>query len=81
MVVQAWQIVMANAVHMLASYQAAEAAGYLAAPFEQLMDDLIDFLTAGLSAPYRASEERRALDQRSKSPKVRLPRRRLAADG
>ena len=50
---QRWQILMASAVHMLASYQAADASGTLRVPFDELLDDLVDFLTAGLSAPYR----------------------------
>ncbi len=56
---QRWQIVMASAVHMLASYQAAAAAGEPTAPFPELLDDLVDFLTAGLSSPYRVAAARR----------------------
>jgi AcrR family transcriptional regulator len=66
---QRWQILMASAVHMLASYQAAQASGTLRAPFDELLDDLVDFLTAGLSARYRASNAGRRASQ--KPPAVR----------
>jgi AcrR family transcriptional regulator len=52
---QRWQILMASTVHTLASYQAAEARGALAAPFDELLEGLVSFLTAGLSAPNHVS--------------------------
>jgi AcrR family transcriptional regulator len=46
-----WEIVMTTAVHSLARYQVALRAGTLDAPLEELTEELIDFLAAGLGAP------------------------------
>jgi AcrR family transcriptional regulator len=48
-----WEVLMTTAVHTLARYQTAMKAGTLAAPLEELLDDLERFLTAGLEAPAR----------------------------
>jgi hypothetical protein len=46
-----WQVLMTSAVHTLARYQVALQLGELPAPLDQLLDDLVRFLTAGLEAP------------------------------
>jgi AcrR family transcriptional regulator len=46
-----WNVLMFSAVHMLASYQAAIGEGTLPCALEQLLADLVNFLTAGLEAP------------------------------
>jgi AcrR family transcriptional regulator len=45
-----WMIMMTCTVHTLARYQTAIQAGDLAAPLEELVDDLVNFLTAGIDA-------------------------------
>lgn len=50
-----WMIVMTTTVHTLSRYQTAMRAGELPAPFHELLDDLADFLTAGIeSTPQQA---------------------------
>jgi AcrR family transcriptional regulator len=80
---QRWQILMASAVHMLASYQAAEASDALTATFDELLDDLVVFLSAGLSAPNsvfnagaRKVKNQRALHSPSKAAVDATPRKR-----
>jgi AcrR family transcriptional regulator len=46
-----WELMMTTAVHTLARYQMAMHAGTLPAPIDQLIEDLVSFLTAGLEAP------------------------------
>jgi len=46
-----WEIVMSTTIHTLARYQQAIAAGTLSAPLDDLVEDLVRFLAAGLSAP------------------------------
>jgi len=46
-----WQVLMTSAVHTLARYQVAMRLGDLPAPIDELIDDLVSFLTAGLQAP------------------------------
>lgn len=50
-----WMIVMTTTVHTLSRYQTAMLTGELPAPFHELLDDLADFLTAGIeSTPQQA---------------------------
>lgn len=46
-----WQIMTITTVHILAGYQAAIKAKTLGAPLNWLLNDLTNFLTAGLQAP------------------------------
>jgi AcrR family transcriptional regulator len=48
-----WEVMMTTAVHTLARYQMAMHEGTLPAPIDELIDDLVRFLTAGLEAPAR----------------------------
>jgi AcrR family transcriptional regulator len=58
-----WMIMMTSSVHTLARYQSALQSGGLPAPFGELLDDLVGFLTAGLEAtPRVATASERALD-------------------
>jgi AcrR family transcriptional regulator len=50
---QRWHIMTSATVQMLANFQAAKQANELKAPVEELLDDLVSFLTAGLLAPIR----------------------------
>jgi hypothetical protein len=45
-----WTVVMTSAVHELARYQNAWRAGTLASPLDDLIDDFVRFLAAGLGA-------------------------------
>jgi AcrR family transcriptional regulator len=58
-----WTIMMTCTVHTLARYQTAMQAGGLAAPLDELLDDLVNFLTAGLEAvPEPAGRDARRVD-------------------
>lgn len=46
-----WMIMMTCTVHTLARYQTAKRSGKLATPLHDLLDDLINFLTAGIESP------------------------------
>jgi AcrR family transcriptional regulator len=46
-----WHILMTSTVHVLASYQVSRKLGTLRAPLDQLLDDLVNVLSAGLAAP------------------------------
>jgi hypothetical protein len=46
-----WEILFTSAVHTLARYQFALQQGTLAAPIDELVEDLVQFLAAGLEAP------------------------------
>ena len=48
-----WQVLMTSAIHTLARYQVAMHVGRLPAPIDDLIDDLVRFLTSGLEAPLR----------------------------
>ena len=48
-----WQVLMTSAVHTLARYQVAMQHSRLPAPIDDLIDDLVRFLTSGLEAPVR----------------------------
>ncbi len=50
-----WMIMMTSTVHTLARYQTAMKAGRLAAPLDELLDDLARFLTAGIEAVPKTS--------------------------
>lgn len=55
-----WAVAQTSAVHALARYQVAERApGGLPAARDLLVDDLINFLAAGLTAPVSAKDPRR----------------------
>lgn len=45
-----WLVVMTTCVHTLSRYQIALHAGSLPAPLDELLDDLVDFLAAGVEA-------------------------------
>jgi hypothetical protein len=45
-----WMIMMTSTVHTLARYQTARQSRKLATPFDELLDDLVTFLTAGIAA-------------------------------
>ncbi|MEX5708598.1 hypothetical protein AB1484_09865 [Parafrankia sp. FMc6] len=45
-----WMILMTTAVHTLSRYQTARQSGDLPAPFHELLDDLVDFLTGGIES-------------------------------
>jgi AcrR family transcriptional regulator len=46
-----WEVVMTTTVHTLARYQRSLAAGTLHAPLDDLVEDLVRFLAAGLATP------------------------------
>jgi AcrR family transcriptional regulator len=46
-----WELMMTTAVHTLARYQMAMHAGTLPGPIDELLEDLVSFLAAGLEAP------------------------------
>lgn len=46
-----WQVLMTSAVHTLARYQVAAKLGTLPGPLDDLIEDLVQFLACGLSAP------------------------------
>ena len=47
-----WMVLMTSTIHTLARYQAVvTSGGALGAPLDALLEDLVQFLTAGLSAP------------------------------
>ena len=47
-----WMVLMTSTIHTLARYQAVlESGGDLGSPLEDLLEDLVRFLTAGLEAP------------------------------
>lgn len=47
-----WLVLMTSTIHTLARYQAVlVSGGDLGSPLEALLEDLVRFLTAGLSAP------------------------------
>jgi AcrR family transcriptional regulator len=46
-----WKILMTSTVHVLSTYQVARRLGTLHAPLDQLLDDLVNVLAAGLEAP------------------------------
>jgi len=47
-----WMVLMTSTIHTLARYQAVQVSGGdLGAPLEFLLEDLVTFLTAGISAP------------------------------
>jgi AcrR family transcriptional regulator len=50
MVEERWLVMMTSSIHTLARYQNAMKAGNLPGPLDQLLDDLIAFLAAGLEA-------------------------------
>lgn len=50
MVEERWLVMMTSSIHTLARYQNSMKAGTLLAPLDQLLDDLIVFLAAGLEA-------------------------------
>src|ERR1700722_1157476 len=52
-----WEILMESAIHALARYQTKLESDSLPAPLEDLLDDLIRFLTAGLMAPCSTSAQ------------------------
>jgi AcrR family transcriptional regulator len=46
-----WEVLATCTIHTLARYQLARSSGALPAPLDQLLDDLVRILTAGLEAP------------------------------
>lgn len=63
-----WMIMMTCTVHTLARYQTAMQSGKLAAPLDELLDDLVNFLAAGIeSLPRPAREDAPSVDQPSSS--------------
>jgi AcrR family transcriptional regulator len=49
-----WKILMTSTVHVLSTYQVGRRLGTLHAPLDQLLDDLVNVLSAGLEAPASA---------------------------
>jgi AcrR family transcriptional regulator len=63
-----WMIMMTCTVHTLARYQTAEQSGKLAAPLDELLDDLVNFLAAGIeSPPQSATKDARSGNRPSSS--------------
>lgn len=52
-----WAIFGMSVIHSLAMYQAAQRAGTLTAPINRLLDDLVRYHTAGLTAPLSSIEK------------------------
>ncbi|HEY6531366.1 MAG TPA: TetR family transcriptional regulator [Acidimicrobiales bacterium] len=64
-----WQVLMTSAVHTLARYQVAMRLQTLPGPLDDLVEDLVHFLAAGLASPVRSSDSRvRSSGRRPKSP-------------
>lgn len=54
-----WMVTMTSAVHTMARYQAVITSGAdLGSPIEELLEDLVVFLTAGIEAPVRSPDSR-----------------------
>lgn len=49
-----WLVMMTSAIHTLARYQTVMTSGGLSASIDDLLDDLVRFLTAGIEAPLAA---------------------------
>ena len=55
-----WMIMMTSAVHTLARYQAVMMSGKLSPPIDELLEDLVRFLTAGIESPIGTARPRSA---------------------
>jgi AcrR family transcriptional regulator len=63
-----WMVLMTSTIHTLARYQAVMVSGGdLGSPLEELLEDLVTFLTAGISAPAGPAKHS-AAESRAASP-------------